>query len=153
MLEDAVKKEKGHAVEDERLETQVDLRQAAHLPEGYIPDLRSRVDAYRRLARARDLQELEALETELKDRYGPLPPAASAFVKVCRLKRLAGRCQLIRVAEGDEVVVLSSTSRKHAELLRARDRQRIRLVEDTTLHVHKSALKKNVLDSLLEILG
>lgn len=55
-------------------------RLAAALPPGYIPSERLRVDAYRRLARASEHSEIQALGEEFTDRFGPLPECSRNFL-------------------------------------------------------------------------
>jgi transcription-repair coupling factor (superfamily II helicase) len=61
----------------------------ACLPLAYISDSGQRVEIYRRLASIMDQDELEALERELRDRFGPLPEPAEMLLAVTRLKLLA----------------------------------------------------------------
>ena len=54
----------------------LDLPITAYLPDAYIPDLNMRLAVYQRLAQATTDAEVEAMEKELVDRFGPLPPPA-----------------------------------------------------------------------------
>ena len=48
----------------------------AYIPDDYVPDTGQRLDFYRRLAQARDEDDVRATLAELADRYGPLPDEA-----------------------------------------------------------------------------
>jgi len=61
-----------------------------NLPEKYITEPQHRIDIYRKLAQATDKPALEALHKELRDRFGPPPPAAELIFQVAELKILAG---------------------------------------------------------------
>jgi transcription-repair coupling factor (superfamily II helicase) len=61
-----------------------------NLPEKYITEPQHRIDIYRKLAQATDKPALEALHQELRDRFGPPPPAAELIFQVAELKILAG---------------------------------------------------------------
>jgi transcription-repair coupling factor (superfamily II helicase) len=86
MLQDAVQEAKGEAPA-ERPQVSVELPVEALLPADYAPDLNQRIDLYRRLASAPDHRRLDALESEIADRFGrPLPEAARNLVRLARLK-------------------------------------------------------------------
>src|SRR5690606_12969489 len=53
----------------------LDLPLTAYLPDSYIPDLNLRLAVYQRLAQAGEDAEVTAIEQELGDRFGPMPPA------------------------------------------------------------------------------
>jgi transcription-repair coupling factor (superfamily II helicase) len=61
----------------------------ATLPNSYVPEPRHRIDIYRKLAQANDKIALKALETELRDRFGPLPPPVELLLQIAELKILA----------------------------------------------------------------
>ena len=62
---------------------------AAFIPFAYVSDSRQRIEIYRKLAQAGDKKALEDLERELKDRFGPIPPALQLLMQVGELKVLA----------------------------------------------------------------
>jgi transcription-repair coupling factor (superfamily II helicase) len=70
---------------------EVDLQLPALLPEDYMPDVHLRLQLYKRMASAPDVAQLEDLQVEMIDRFGPLPPPAQMMFRVHRLKlRAAG---------------------------------------------------------------
>jgi transcription-repair coupling factor (superfamily II helicase) len=93
MLDRAVRALKaGRAVDFESadISTEVNLHVPALLPETYCSDVHERLRFYKRLADAQSREELEALQEELVDRFGPLPDPARALVQ-CHEVRLAAR--------------------------------------------------------------
>ena len=54
----------------------------AFLPDDYVPDTGQRLDFYRRLAQARDEDDVRATLAELEDRYGALPEEARLLGEV-----------------------------------------------------------------------
>ncbi|MCA9691409.1 MAG: transcription-repair coupling factor, partial [Myxococcales bacterium] len=58
----------------------------AYLPESYVADVGQRLDFYRRLSGARDVDEIDEVMAELIDRYGdpPLPAEHLALVMSCK---------------------------------------------------------------------
>ena len=63
---------------------------AAYVPFNYVSDSRQRIDIYRKLAQASEKSALQALERELRDRFGPLPAAVSLLLQAADLKIIAG---------------------------------------------------------------
>jgi len=63
----------------------------AYLPDDYIPIQEAKLDVYRRLTRLTQPDEIEALRSELRDRFGPLPSAADAFIVSALLRVIGGR--------------------------------------------------------------
>ena len=61
----------------------------ASLPHNYVPEAQHRIEFYRKLAQATDKAALEALQKELRDRFGPLPPSVELLLAVTELKILA----------------------------------------------------------------
>jgi len=70
-------------------ESKVDLKLNSYLPDDYVGDISSRLLLYRRLGEIIDLQGIEALEAELRDRFGPLPDPAKNLLYAVSVKLLA----------------------------------------------------------------
>ncbi len=67
----------------------IDLPIPARLPEAYVPDVGLRLQIYRRMAELGSMAQIEGMEQELADRFGPLPPDAQNLMYQLRLKALA----------------------------------------------------------------
>ena len=61
----------------------------ASLPHNYVTEPQHRIEIYRKLAQATDKPALDALQKELRDRFGPLPPPVELLLAVGELKILA----------------------------------------------------------------
>ena len=86
MLKDAVKELRGEAVE-EGPSVALDLAISTAIPHEYIEDANLRMDVYRKIASG-EVADQEIL-AELRDRFGPPPPAVDRLLEVASLKRLA----------------------------------------------------------------
>ncbi len=62
----------------------------AHLPPEWLAEPRLRITAYRELAEAATVKQIDALEASWADRFGKLPPAAAHLLQIARIKALAG---------------------------------------------------------------
>jgi len=68
--------------------TEVTLDVPAYLPDEYIASAEVKLALYRRLGAARDAELVDAIRDELRDRFGPLPEPAVAYLGIARLRRL-----------------------------------------------------------------
>jgi transcription-repair coupling factor (superfamily II helicase) len=71
---------------------------SACIPTGYVTDPKQRIDVYRKLASIGDQEGVGALKAELRDRFGPLPPAVELLLQVTELK-LEARLRGIEIIE------------------------------------------------------
>ncbi len=93
MLERAVQDLKSGRTPDlEQLDEQkleVNLGEPALLPDDYLPDVNARLVLYKRIAAAKDQEELGELQVEMIDRFGLLPPATRNLFDTTSLKLTA----------------------------------------------------------------
>jgi transcription-repair coupling factor (superfamily II helicase) len=68
------------------VEVDVDLRVQAFLPMDFLTDPRQRLELLREMDEAVDDERLQALQAELRDRYGKLPAPVRTLLRVFRLK-------------------------------------------------------------------
>ena len=136
LLEKAVKKRRGERVR-EPLDAHADLGLECTVPEEYIPDLRTRVELYRRLTSCRADEELVDAEREAADRFGRLPVPVTNFIRTMRVKIRAARWNFASVARGREGIVIKYRDRKHAEAFRRRDPKNVRIMDDETILIVK----------------
>src|SRR5262245_12718810 len=84
----------------------LDLPLSAHLPDNYVPDLNLRLALYQRLAKADSNEEADAIESEMNDRFGPLPQAAKNLLWVVRLRLLATEAGVGGITNEDGIIVI-----------------------------------------------
>jgi transcription-repair coupling factor (superfamily II helicase) len=87
---------------DAPLETgpEIDLQSPALIPDDYLPDVHARLVLYKRIASARDEEQLKALQIEMIDRFGLLPPATKTLFAVTGLKLAAERLGVRKIEAG-----------------------------------------------------
>ncbi len=104
MLEQAVealKEGKEPSLDDLlKQQTEVELRIPALLPDDYIPDINTRLSLYKRIASAKDDNELDEIKVELIDRFGLLPDAAANLLTVNRVKLKAATIGIKKIENG-----------------------------------------------------
>jgi transcription-repair coupling factor (superfamily II helicase) len=69
--------------------TEINLHAPALLPDDYCGDVHLRLSFYKRLATAKNTDQIDALLEEIVDRFGKLPPQAQTLIDVHRLRVLA----------------------------------------------------------------
>ena len=79
----------------------------AYLPLNYVPESAQRIELYRKLAQAPDKQSLEKLRSEVRDRFGPLPPATETLFFVTELKHLAAEKGVTSIETRDDRLMLT----------------------------------------------
>lgn len=94
------------AVPEIGLSANVDLPLTANIPVAYVPDKAMRLRLYRRLAHLQSLQEIDQLQAEFQDRFGPLPDTTQNLLFQMKIKILAQRAGLtvINVDNGQLVL-------------------------------------------------
>ena len=65
---------------------EIDVQSPALIPDDYLPDVHSRLILYKRIASARNDEELRELQVEMIDRFGLLPTAVKTLFRVTGLK-------------------------------------------------------------------
>ena len=70
-------------------ETKMEFSYDASLPEEYINETSLRMEIYHRLGEAIEMEEVDAILAELKDRFGPYPPQVLWLYHLTRLRLFA----------------------------------------------------------------
>jgi len=74
----------------------------AALPHSYVTEPHHRIEIYRKLAQANEKSALDALQRELRDRFGPLPPPVELLLAVGELKILASEKAVTAIEVDDD---------------------------------------------------
>jgi len=82
--------------------TEINLHVPALLPEKYCNDVHERLVLYKRLASVEAMDELESIQEELVDRFGPTPEQAQALLACHRLRLLAKPLGVRKIDAGPE---------------------------------------------------
>ena len=109
----AIETETGQSAADALAPAQsvgVDLGIPAGLPPEYVPDLRARMGIYQRLIKLEDAAGTDAIEDEMRDRFGPLPWQARGLLYTVKLRIAAKRAGVSAIVrEGDKIILRLST--------------------------------------------
>jgi transcription-repair coupling factor (superfamily II helicase) len=87
-------------------ETKLELDLELHLPDAYVNDRQHKVDIYRRLADAGNLDEIERIREEVTDRFGKPPQSAVFLFDATAVKVAAALLEIEKVKLKDGVAHL-----------------------------------------------
>jgi len=118
-----------------RLEVDINLPGDAFLPDEYVPDLRLKIDLYRRLTRVSRFDELEDFRTELVDRFGEPPRCVERLLDLAGLKMDAAVWRISSIYVEGEFVVLRYDDRKRIEQLVRQQKGKLRLVDEKSVYL------------------
>ncbi len=128
LLEDAVRQVQNLAPKLSA-DVDIDLPVEAYLPEEYAPDLRHKIDLYRRMAKIDDASQIQDVRAELRDRFGPLPAAVSRMLELAELRLDAAAWQIAAITSDARFIILHYTNRRQMERLVKNSSIPIRIVD------------------------
>jgi transcription-repair coupling factor (superfamily II helicase) len=88
------------------LAVSIELPLASAIPTDYVSDRDLRLQLYRRMAETRRLSEVDALKSELEDRFGDLPVEVDNLLYQLRVRILASRAEVEGIGiEGRQILI------------------------------------------------
>jgi len=93
LLDRAVRRLKNEP-EDTFKPVHLELDVPAHIPRSYIESDRQRMEVYRRLVRCRSRAELDQLQKDIRDAFGPYPPVVQTLMDLAEIRIL---CQPLKI--------------------------------------------------------
>ncbi|GAB5402508.1 MAG: transcription-repair coupling factor [Aureliella sp.] len=118
-----------HQAPEMSVDVDVDIPVQAFLPVKYVPELRQRIDIYRRLSRIADVRELDDMRDELEDRFGRLPKSVKMLLKVAEIKIDASIWFVKSLTVEDDFLVMTYANRQRIEHLAKLHDRRLRVVD------------------------
>lgn len=98
ILSDSVKEAQGISVKDD-VQTTIDIKVDAFIPERYIKSNTVRIDTYKRIAAIECADDASEVTDELNDRFGDLPVPAYNLIMIAEIKALANNIGIENVVE------------------------------------------------------
>ncbi|MBI2826461.1 MAG: transcription-repair coupling factor [Planctomycetia bacterium] len=134
LLEQAVRKLKklpGRKI----IDINIDLPGEAYIPRRYVPDMRLKIDLYRRLGRVATEEELADLSAELVDRFGAHPDPLSRLLSLVEVRILAQRWLIESIHMEEGFIVLAYRDRSLVEQLAKAGKGRLRVVDASSAYL------------------
>ncbi len=138
LLERAVRRAQGKP-EALRGEAYVDLRLPARFPPGYIGSDGQKMALYRRLSRIGELDGLEDLAYELRDRFGPLPREAELLLARQAFRIRAAQLGITSLVRTEDRVIVHFQDFHRAGAAFERAGRIARLLDPHTVHIYPFA--------------
>lgn len=113
----------------------IDLPVEAYLPDGYVPNLRHKIDLYRRIAKINDAGEIVAIRDELQDRFGTPPDAVKRMLELAELRLDAAAWLIASITANDRFIVLNYTNRRRIEQLTKSSTIPVRIVDHQRAYI------------------
>jgi transcription-repair coupling factor (superfamily II helicase) len=118
-----------------RLEVDINLPGDAFIPDEYVPDLRLKIDLYRRLSRVSRYDELQDFRSELVDRFGELPRSVERVLDLTELKMDAALWHISTIFVEGDFVVFRYDDRQRIEQLVRQHAGKLRLVDEHSVYL------------------
>jgi transcription-repair coupling factor (superfamily II helicase) len=97
LLEQTIRQIKGEGALAEHPSTEVSVDGAALIPDEYVADEAQKLHLYRRLASIDEIDAVDALRRELRDRYGKLPEEVETLLATRSLRLLGTELGIERI--------------------------------------------------------
>ena len=111
------------------LDVHINLPGESLFPTDYVPDIRTKIDLYRRLVRIADVRQIEEFRQELFDRFGPPPPPAERLLELALLRIDAAIWQVSVIHIEDEYLVFRYENEARIAQLARLNGNRLRIVD------------------------
>lgn len=134
LLEQAVRRMK-RMPPREFVDVDIDLPGETYLPRDYVPEMRTKIDLYRRLSRLTTPEQVDDFAAELIDRFGPHPEVVKRLLALMQLRIAAARWGVNAIHREDEYLVLSYTAAPLIRRLAELSRGRLRVVDGQTAYL------------------
>lgn len=155
MLERAVSERKGEAVAPERRAT-INLGMDIRISPDYIENEGTRLRVYKRIAGADAEEARDEILAELRDRFGPPPPAVENLLEYALLKALAEKSLVASIERRGERVAIrwhEDTPVKPEQLVKIiRARKDMRLDPAGTLWIEWKRQPEGIVQAIRNVL-
>ena len=126
-----------HFIDDAHIEIEVE----AALPDAYVAQQAERLKLYRELDSTKDEEALQAFESRLADRFGPLPRAAKELLSVVRLRWEAIRLGMERVKVKNGLMIVHFVGEENSPYYKSETF--MTLLQRVTKHPDRFVLKQH----------
>jgi transcription-repair coupling factor (superfamily II helicase) len=110
MLEDTIKLIKGE-IDKEPVETTVDIRIDAYIPESYIEDEVQKIEVYKKIASISSFDDMMDMTEELVDRFSDIPASVINLMEIAYVRSIGKNLGIEEIKEtGDEVMLKFESS-------------------------------------------
>ncbi len=106
LMEDERREALLQSIDPQRPLVSVDLPLSIHIPPEYVPNKTMRLRLYRRIADLQSIQDVEAMQGEFTDRFGPPPEPVRNLLYQMKVKLLSEKASVVSVSGESGQIVL-----------------------------------------------
>lgn len=104
LLDEVIKEMQGiEVVEDQ--DVQIDLAVSSYIPDNFIENSSQKIEIYQNIALCRTEEELQNVIDEVIDRYGRVPKELENLIDIVRIKQLARKANILKIAQRENGIV------------------------------------------------
>jgi len=105
LLEDTMRELKGETAV-QQVETSIELKINAYIPETYITDENQKIEIYKKIASIESHKDLYDMEEEIEDRFGDIPSVTRNLLSIAYIKQLAQKCGISNIIQkGNSIII------------------------------------------------
>lgn len=104
LLDEVIKEMQGIEVVEEQ-DVQIDLAVSRYIPDNFIENSSQKIEIYQNIALCRTEEELQNVIDEVIDRYGRLPKELENLINIARIKQLARKANILKIAQRENGIV------------------------------------------------
>ncbi|MDF3055726.1 MAG: transcription-repair coupling factor, partial [Gammaproteobacteria bacterium] len=108
---------------------EIEIGAPALIPDDYVPDVHMRLVLYKRIANAKDNEQLQDLQAEIIDRFGPLPAVSKNLFDLSLLKSIAEPLGIKKIRLSKDGGTVEFNSEPHIDMMKL-----IALVQQQPVH-------------------
>jgi transcription-repair coupling factor (superfamily II helicase) len=116
------------------IDVNIDLPGQAFIADDFVPDQRTKIDLYRRMARVESFEDLSEIRAEIMDRFGQPPLPVQRMLSLVELKIEAAIWQVASLRLDDQdglpYIVFDYTDESRIRQLARGCKGRLRIVDD-----------------------
>ena len=104
LLDEVIKNMQGIEVLEEK-DVQIDLSISSYIPDSFIENSSQKIEIYQNIALCRTEEDIQNVIDEIIDRYGKLPVELENLLEIARIKSLARKAGVTKIAQRPETIV------------------------------------------------
>ena len=104
LLDEVMKETQGIQVQEEK-DIQIDLNISSYIPDNFIKDSSQKIEIYQNIALCRTEEDIQNVIDEIIDRYGKMPDELENLIEIVRIKELARKSSITKIAQRMENIV------------------------------------------------
>ncbi|MFH0822214.1 MAG: transcription-repair coupling factor, partial [Pseudomonadota bacterium] len=109
LLEQTIEEMQGREPQT-KIDPEIRLTVEALIPEDYVPEQQQRMNFYKRLSRAEEIEEIDRIQDEMLDRCGSAPVSVANLLGVMRVRHAMKELRITKMDYNDRDLVLAFDS-------------------------------------------